>query len=173
MDCESVGWQQRKSRAWNPERADILWLAVSAAYVWTLSIGAKVCLSPKIHRAAVCKNVNGVNVFRRGLPPFQNRLWNRRRIPRALKLTTGLRAAKKVQGGKPVKREGGAAGCCSYLISGSGLGFNRLDSRFRGNDKGRRSGMTAAEGENGRGENRRLAALIPHFSLFSLTKPSA
>ena len=106
MDCESGGWQQRKSRAWNPERADILWLAMSAAYVWTLSIGAKVCLSPKIHRAAVGKNVNGVNVFRRGLPPFQNRLWNRRRIPRALKLPTGLRAAKKAQGGKPAKGEG-------------------------------------------------------------------
>ena len=60
MDCESGGWQRRKSRAWNPERADILWLAMLAAYVWTLSIGAKVCLSPKIHRAAVGKNVNGV-----------------------------------------------------------------------------------------------------------------
>ena len=58
MDCESGGWQRRKSRAWNPERADILWLAMSAAYARTLSIGAKVCLSPKIHWAAVGKNVN-------------------------------------------------------------------------------------------------------------------
>ena len=95
-DCKSGGWQWQKSRAPNPERADILWLAMSAAYVWTLSLGAKVCLSPKIHRAAVGGNVNGVNVFRLGLILFQNWLWNRLRIPCALKLPTGLRAAKKV-----------------------------------------------------------------------------
>ena len=66
-----------------------------------LSLGAKVCLSPKIHRAvAVGRNVNGANVFRLGLPLFQNRLSERRRIPCALKLPTGLRAAKKLQGSK-------------------------------------------------------------------------
>ena len=107
-DCKSGGWQWRKSRVWNPEeRADILWLAMSAAYARMLSLGAKVCLSPKIQRAvAVCKNVNGVNAFRLGLPLFQNLLSERRRIPCALKLPTGLRAAKKVQGSKPIKGEG-------------------------------------------------------------------
>ena len=74
----------------------MLWLATSAAYARMLSLGAKVCLSPKIHRAAVGKNVNGVNVFMLGLILFQNWLWNRRRIPCALKSPTGLRAAKKV-----------------------------------------------------------------------------
>ena len=95
-DCKSGGWQWRKSRVRNPERADMLWLAMSAAYVWMLSLGAKVCLPPKIQRVAVGRNVNGVNVFSLGLILFQNRLWNRRRIPYALKLPTGLRAAKKV-----------------------------------------------------------------------------
>ena len=95
-DCKSGGWQWRKSRAPNPERADILRLAMSATYARMLSLGAKVCLSPKIQRVAVGRNVNGVNVFRLGLPLFQNRLSERRRIPYALKLPTGLRAAKKV-----------------------------------------------------------------------------
>ena len=71
-DCKSGGWQWRKSRAPNPERADILWLAMSAAYARTLSLGAKVCLSPKIHRAAVGRNMNGVNAFRLGLILFQD-----------------------------------------------------------------------------------------------------
>ena len=51
-DCKSGGWQRRKSRAPNPERADVLWLAMSSAYVWMLSLGAKVGLSPKIQRSA-------------------------------------------------------------------------------------------------------------------------
>ena len=38
----------------------------------------------------------------------------------------------------------GFVDCDSYLISGGGLGFNRPDSRFRGND--------GARGGNGRGE---------------------
>ena len=95
-DCKSGGWQWRKSRVWKPERADMLWLAMSAAYARMLSLGAKVCLSPEIHRAAVDGNPDSVNVFSLGLILFQNRLWNRRRIPCALKLPTGLRAAKKV-----------------------------------------------------------------------------
>ena len=73
-----------------------------------LSLGAKVCLSQKIHRAAVGGNPNSVNVFMLGLPLFQNRLGNRRRIPCALKLHTGLRSAKKAQGGKPFTGDGGA-----------------------------------------------------------------
>ena len=95
-DCKSGGWQWRKSRVWNPERADILWLAMSVAYARMLSLGAKVCLSPKIHRAAVGGNPDSVNVFMLGLILFQDWLWNRRRIPCALKLPTGLRAAKSV-----------------------------------------------------------------------------
>ena len=99
-DCKSGGWRWRKSLAPNPERADMLWLEMSAAYVWTLSLGANVCLSPKIQRAAVCGDSDAVNVFMLGLFLFQNRLRNRRRIPCALKLPTGLRAAKKAQGSK-------------------------------------------------------------------------
>ena len=95
-DCKSGGWQRQKSRVWNPERANMLWLAMSAAYVWMLSLGAKVCLSPKIHRAVVGGKPGGVNVFNIGLLLFRNWLGARRRIPCALNLPTGLRVAEKV-----------------------------------------------------------------------------
>ena len=97
-DCKSVGWQWRKSRVWNPERADILRLAMSDAYARTLSLGAKVRLSPKIHRAAAGGNPDSVNVFMLGLIPFQNRLWNRRRIPR------GAETADRIEGGEKCVR---------------------------------------------------------------------
>ena len=96
----------RKSGAPNPERADILWPAMSAAYVWMLRLEAKVCLSPKNHRAAGGGNPDSVNAFMRGLPPFQSRLWTRRRILCALKLPTGLRAAKKRKAVSPLYGRG-------------------------------------------------------------------
>ena len=95
-DCKSGGWQWRNSRVWNPERANVLWLAMSAAYVWMLSLGAKVRLSPEIHRAVVGGELGYVNVFTLGLPLFHNRLEARRRIPCELNLPTGLRSAEKV-----------------------------------------------------------------------------
>ena len=88
-DCKSDG-RRRKSRVWNPERADILWLAMSAAYARMLSLGAKVCLSPKIQRAAAGGNPDSVNLFMLGLILFQDWLWNRRRIRCALKSPTGF-----------------------------------------------------------------------------------
>ena len=97
--CKSGGWQWRKSRVWNPERADILWLAMSAAYARMLNLGAKVCLSPKIHRAAGGGNPDGVNVFRLGLILFQNRLWNRQRIPCAAEI------ADRIEGGEKSARQ--------------------------------------------------------------------
>ena len=95
-DCKSGGWRRRKSEAPNPERANILWLAMSAAYVRMMSLGAKVRRSPKIHRAVVGGKAGDVNVFMLGLLPFQNRLEARRRILCALSLPTGLRPAEKV-----------------------------------------------------------------------------
>ena len=89
-----MGWRW-KNRALNPERADIRRLAMSSAYVWMLSLGAKVCLSPKIRRAVAGGKPGSVNALRFGPPLFQNRLWARRRIQCALNLPTGLRAAKK------------------------------------------------------------------------------
>ena len=99
-DCKSGGWQWQKSGAPNPDRANILWIAMSAAYVWMLSLGAKVCQSPKIHRTVVGGEPGDVNVFTNvftlGLLLFHNRLEARRRIPCALNLPTGLRSAEKV-----------------------------------------------------------------------------
>ena len=95
-DCKSGGWQWQKSRVWNPERANMLWLVMSAAYVWMLSLGAKVRLSPKIHREVVGGKPGDVSVFTLGLLLFHNLLEARRKIPCALNLPTGLRSAKKV-----------------------------------------------------------------------------
>ena len=39
-DCKSGGWRGRKSGAPNPESANILWLAKSAAHVRMPSLGA-------------------------------------------------------------------------------------------------------------------------------------
>ena len=63
----------RKKRALNPERADIRQLAMSSAYVWMLSLGAKVCLSPKIRRAVAGGKPGGVNALRFG-PPLVSEL---------------------------------------------------------------------------------------------------
>ena len=95
-DCKSGGWQWRKSGAPNPDRANVLWLVMSAAHVWMLSLGAKARLSPKIHRAVVGGEPGDVNVFKLGLLLFHNRLEARRRIQCALSLPTGLRSAEKV-----------------------------------------------------------------------------
>ena len=106
MDCKSGGWRWRKSRATNPERADIPCLATSAAYARMPSRGANVRRSPKIQRLTVGGKSDGVNVFILGLILFQNRLWKSSANPMRAELPTGLRTAKKAQGGKPFMGEG-------------------------------------------------------------------
>ena len=38
-DMKSGGWKWERSRVWRPERANRLWLAMSLAYVWMVSLG--------------------------------------------------------------------------------------------------------------------------------------
>ena len=95
-DCKTGGWQWQNSRVWNPERAAVLWLVMSAAYVWMLSLGAAVCRSESLRKKAVGRKWRVVNVFRLGLELFQRCLRTRERIPCALSLPTNLKAAKKV-----------------------------------------------------------------------------
>ena len=96
MDCESGGWQWRKSRVWKPERAghsvagDVGCVCADAEF-W--GEGLPVAEDSSVGSRQECERGN---VFRLGLLLFKNRLWNRRRIPCALKLPTGLRAAEKV-----------------------------------------------------------------------------
>ena len=71
-----------------------MWLAMSAAHLWMLSLGAAVCRSQKLRRQAVGRKWNVVNVFRLGLALFQLRLQTGGRIPCALCLPTNLKAAK-------------------------------------------------------------------------------
>ena len=131
-DCKTGGWQWRKSRVRDPGRAGVLWLAMSAAYLWMLSLGASVCRSEKLRRRAVGRKWRVVSAFRLGLALFQLRLRTSGRIPCALSLPTNPRAAKKRKQASP-SREMGFAGCDSRLVSSIQLGWS-LDSRFRGND---------------------------------------
>ena len=105
-DCKTGGWQWRKSRARDQARAGVLWLVMSAAHGWMLSLGAAVCRSKKLQRRTVGREWNVVNVFRLGLTLFQLRLRTSRQIPRELSLPTNPRAAKKAQASKPIKGEG-------------------------------------------------------------------
>lgn len=40
-DFKSYGWGWHKSRVWNPEHANRLWLAMALAYAWILSLGTQ------------------------------------------------------------------------------------------------------------------------------------
>ena len=95
-DCKTGGWQRRKSRAWGPERAGVLRLAMSAAHLWMLSLGARVCGSEELRRQTVGRKWSVASVFRLGLALFQLRLRTGGQIPRALNLPTNPKAAKKV-----------------------------------------------------------------------------
>ena len=95
-DCKTGGWQWQKSRVWDPDRAGVLWLVMSAAYLWMLSLGAAVCGSEELRRRTVGRKWSVVNVFRLGLALFQLRLRTSGPIPCELNLPTNLRAAKKV-----------------------------------------------------------------------------
>ena len=70
MDCKTGGWQWQNSRVWYPERAAVLWLVMSAAYVWMLSLGARVCRSESLRKNVVGRKWRVVNVFRLGLELF-------------------------------------------------------------------------------------------------------
>jgi hypothetical protein len=41
-DFKSTGWQWQRSHVWKPEHANILWLVMSLAYVWVISMGSHV-----------------------------------------------------------------------------------------------------------------------------------
>jgi len=65
-DFKSMGWQWQKSRVWNPEHANRLWLVLALAYAWVLSLGTQ----------ALCKGVRSevtrgkkphLSLFRMGL----------------------------------------------------------------------------------------------------------
>lgn len=44
-DFKSHGWQWQRSRVWEPEHANRLWLVMALAYVWVLSLGTQVIRS--------------------------------------------------------------------------------------------------------------------------------
>ena len=95
-DYKSHGWQWHKSRVWDPARANVLWLVMSLAHVWMLSLGATVCRSPDLRKRVIGRKWKVTSVFRQGLAMFQRCLLAGETIPCALSLPTNLRAAGKV-----------------------------------------------------------------------------
>ena len=109
-DLKSVGWEWERSRVWNPERANRLWLAL--AYAWTASLGAAAFSSDK-----AVKEVSGGGsraarsaLFRLGVDVFHLCLERGRRVVCSLLFPSGLgRAAKSVVQKAPTRGNRGGA----------------------------------------------------------------
>ena len=52
MDLKGGGRERERSRAWRPERADRLWLAMAPSYAWLASLGAAAFGSDKAAKDA-------------------------------------------------------------------------------------------------------------------------
>ena len=96
---------------------------------------------------------------RLGDPPASIRAWFRMaglaatvRIPAFAGMTGKDAGMAGASPGARASRPQGRARARSRLVSDGGLGCSHLDSRFRGNDGGRRRGMAGDKGGNGRGE---------------------
>ena len=71
-DMKSTGWEWERSRAWRPERADRLWLAMSLSYALALSLGAAAAGSKKAAKEAAGGAARAArsSLFRLGLDMF-------------------------------------------------------------------------------------------------------
>jgi Transposase DDE domain len=49
-DLKSLGWQWQRSRVWDPEHANRLWLVLALAYAWALSLGTQVIRTATLRR---------------------------------------------------------------------------------------------------------------------------
>jgi hypothetical protein len=83
-DFKSNGWQWQRSHVWNPQHADRLWLVMALAYLWMISLGTAVLLSPHLLRSLTRGRTVRLSVFRLGLRYFHHLLATHR-IP-ALRL---------------------------------------------------------------------------------------
>jgi hypothetical protein len=66
-DLKSCGWEWQRSRVWEPEHANRLWLAMALAYVWTLSLGTQVIRHKGLRQELTRGKRWAHSVFRLGL----------------------------------------------------------------------------------------------------------
>ncbi len=66
-DLKSCGWQWQRSRVWEPEHANRLWLAMALAYVWILSLGTQVIRHNGLRQELTRGKRWAHSVFRLGL----------------------------------------------------------------------------------------------------------
>jgi hypothetical protein len=52
-DFKSYGWHWDRSRVWEPEHANRLWLAMALAYAWTISLGTQAVQAEVVRREVV------------------------------------------------------------------------------------------------------------------------
>ncbi len=52
-DFKSYGWHWERSRVWEPEHANRLWLAMALAYAWTISLGTQAVQAEAVRKEVV------------------------------------------------------------------------------------------------------------------------
>lgn len=87
-DFKSYGWEWQRSRVWNADHANILWLAMSVAYVWTLSMGTQVSGSDNLMRELTRGKKRRLSLFRLGLRLLRRWLYLGRELTYTLHLIT-------------------------------------------------------------------------------------
>ena len=96
-DLKGGGWEWERSRVWNPDRANRLWLAL--AYAWMAGLGAAAFSSDKAVKEVAGGRSRAARsaLFRLGVDVFRLRLERGRRVVCSLLFPSDLgRAAKSV-----------------------------------------------------------------------------
>ena len=86
-DFKSYGWQWQRSRVWKPERANVLWLVMSIAYVWVISMGTRAADCEALRKELTRGKKRRISLFTMGLRFFQRWLSMGRRLAYSLRLT--------------------------------------------------------------------------------------
>ena len=79
-DMKSNGWQWQRSHVWDPQHANRLWLVMALAYLWVVSLGTQVLLTPRLLQTLTRGRKIRLSVYHLGLRHF-HRLLATHRIP--------------------------------------------------------------------------------------------
>jgi hypothetical protein len=66
-DFKSMGWQWQKSRVWEPEHANRLWLVLALTYAWVLSLGTQGAYLQRVRPELTRGKKLRLSLFRLGL----------------------------------------------------------------------------------------------------------
>lgn len=69
-DFKSNGWQWQRSHVWDPQHANRLWLVMAIAYLWVISLGTRVLLTPQLREALTRGRKIRLSVYHLGLRYF-------------------------------------------------------------------------------------------------------